>query len=196
MTELCFATNNANKLREIQQMLGDEFILKGLKDIGCLEELAEDQDTLEGNSLQKAEFVAKKYGVACFADDTGLEVEALDNAPGVYSARYAGPQRDNQANISLVLENLKGKNSRKAQFRTVISLVEAGKVHQFTGIAKGVIADDLSGEEGFGYDPVFIPEGENRTFAQMSAQEKNAISHRGKAFRKLIEHLKNNHNRS
>lgn len=187
---LCFATNNSNKLSEIQALLGDQFELVSLSDIGCDEELAEDQDTLEGNSLQKAQYVTDQYQVNCFADDTGLEINALSGEPGVYSARYAGPQRSNEDNIALVLRNLAEKPDRSAQFRTVITLIIEGKRHQFEGIAKGHIVDELRGHAGFGYDPIFVPEGFDTTFAEMSKQEKNAISHRGQAVRKLVEFLK------
>lgn len=187
---LCFATNNTHKLQEVRQLLGNAFELVSLSEIGCEEELAEDQRTLEGNSLQKAEYVFNTYGVSCFADDTGLEVDALNGEPGVYSARYAGPQRNSEDNIRLLLKNLASSSNRKAQFRTVITLVRPDGVHQFEGIAKGEIIKDQKGTAGFGYDPVFLPEGHTKTMAEMTSQEKNAISHRGEAFRKLIEFLK------
>ncbi|MDX5444128.1 MAG: non-canonical purine NTP diphosphatase [Hymenobacteraceae bacterium] len=188
--KLCFATNNANKLKEVRQMLEPEYEVVSLQDIGCYDELPETQDTLEGNSKQKAMYVWKHFKVSCFADDTGLEVESLNNEPGVYSARYAGPQRSNHDNITLLLQNLEGQQNRKAQFRTSITLILDGEVHQFDGVVKGHIIEELRGTEGFGYDPVFVPEHETRTFAEMSADEKNRISHRGRAIQKLVDFLK------
>ncbi len=187
--EICFATNNKNKIKEIENLLEGKVKLLGLADIGCDEELPETQKTLEGNSLQKAEYVCQKYGINCFADDTGLEVIALDGAPGVYSARYAGEERDSLKNMRLLLENLQVKENRNAQFRTVISLCMDGKVKQFEGVVKGSIAKEFKGDEGFGYDPIFIPEGYEQTFAEMSLTEKNKISHRGIAVRKLADFL-------
>ena len=187
---LCFATNNRNKIKEIEKLLGQEYPLLGLKDIGCTVELPETQKTLEGNSLQKAEYVYHHYRTDCFADDTGLEVFALDGEPGVYSARYAGPERDSQKNMALLLENLQGKDSRAARFRTVITLIKEGKTHQFEGIVKGKIKENYQGNEGFGYDPIFIPEGYDKTFAEMSMEEKNKISHRGIAIQKLVAFLR------
>ena len=186
---ICFATNNVHKVEEVKMLLPEHFNLVTLDQIGCSEELAEDQTTLEGNSLQKAEYVFKNYGVPCFADDTGLEVFALDGQPGVYSARYAGPASDSQANMKLLLENMAGVKERHAQFRTVITLVTAKKTKQFEGLVKGVILDEQVGEGGFGYDPLFVPKGYSETFSQMSAAEKNAISHRGKAVEKLVDYL-------
>lgn len=191
MRTLVFATNNPNKLAEIQDLLGNQFILKSLKDIACTEEIEETASTLQGNALIKAEHVAKNYQVDCFADDTGLEVEALDGAPGVLSARYAGPDNIAKANMDKLIGNLEGKSTRSAQFRTSICLMIEGKASYFEGIAKGKIAEENAGQDGFGYDPIFIPDGEKRTFSQMSKQEKNAVSHRGKAFEQLINHLKN-----
>jgi len=188
--KLCFATNNPNKLSEIQDLLGDEFELVGLRDVGCEEELAEDQNTLEGNSLQKAQYVFKKFGVSCFADDTGLEVKALGGEPGVYSARYAGAQRSNEDNMALVMEKLQNQSDRSAQFRTVITLIIAGEQIQFEGIAKGKIIEEQRGTKGFGYDPIFMPSGYDQTFAEMTREEKNTISHRGLAVQKLIQYLK------
>lgn len=188
--KLCFATNNKHKLQEIQQLLGSRFTLVSLADIGCNEELPENQATLEGNSLEKAQYIWDHYQVNCFADDTGLEVEALNGAPGVYSARYAGTQRDNQANMALLLQNLQGKNSRNAQFRTSITLILDGQMHQFEGKVKGHIGLQQKGNQGFGYDPLFIPEGSAKTFAEMDMAEKNSISHRGRAIAKLIDFLK------
>lgn len=186
--EICFATNNEHKLREIRELLPD-FSILSLKDIGHNGDLPEEQHTLEGNSHQKAEYIAKKYGISCFSDDTGLEVFALDGAPGVYSARYAGEPADSEANMKLLLENMKGIPDRSAQFKTVITLIHEGHVHQFEGIVKGKILEQRQGNEGFGYDPIFVPKGHERTFAEMSSQEKNAISHRGKAIEKLVSYL-------
>lgn len=188
--KLCFATNNQNKLSEIQDLLGHQFELVGLKDIGCVEELAEDQETLEGNSLQKAQYVHDQYGVNCFADDTGLEVSALNGEPGVYSARYAGDQRNNADNMALVMNKLEAKANRRARFRTVITFIIESQQQQFVGVIEGEITKEQRGSEGFGYDPIFIPEGFDKTFAEMSQSEKNEISHRGQAVRKLVEYLK------
>ena len=190
MKQLCFATNNRHKLAEVSQMLEGKYELLTLQDIGCHEELAEDQDTLEGNSLQKAAYVWDNYHVSCFADDTGLEVEALNGAPGVYSARYAGPQRSDADNIEKLLQSLQGQENRRARFRTSITLILDGQQHQFEGIVTGSIATAWKGDKGFGYDPIFIPDGHDRTFAQMSAEEKNAISHRGRATQELVRFLK------
>lgn len=191
MTEICFATNNKNKIAEVSQMLEGRYKLLSLEDIGCHVELPEDQDTLEGNSRQKAMYVWENYQVNCFADDTGLEVAALDGAPGVYSARYAGPQRDNTANIQHLLQNLESKVNRAAQFRTCITLILSGQEHQFEGIVTGHITEEWKGNKGFGYDPVFVPAGHTKTFAEMDASEKNVISHRGIATQRLIRFLKN-----
>jgi len=190
MTEICFATNNKNKIAEVSQMLEGKYKLLSLEEIGCLVELPEEQETLEGNSRQKARYVWDNYNVNCFADDTGLEVKALNGAPGVYSARYAGPQRDNNDNIKHLLQNLEGRQDRSAQFRTYITLYLNGQEHQFEGIVTGHITEAWKGDKGFGYDPVFIPDGYSKTFAEMSSEEKNAISHRGKAMQKLIAFLK------
>lgn len=191
--KICFATNNQHKLEELRQLLGNSIELVGLSDIGCNEELAEDQDTLEGNSLQKAQYVFDHYHVNCFADDTGLEVESLNGEPGVYSARYAGPQRNNNDNINLLLTKLKQEKNRSAQFRTIITLIIEGNVHTFEGIVKGEITLSASGQKGFGYDPVFKPDGYETTFAEMTMEEKNKISHRGRATQKLVHFLKANH---
>lgn len=190
MTSICFATNNPNKLAEIRQMVPATVEIKSLKDIGCEEELPETQETLEGNALQKANYVLEHYGVPCFADDTGLEVAALNGEPGVYSARYAGPQRSNADNISLLLSKLADKKDRSARFRTVIALVGLDKEYLFDGIVEGIIGEELKGEGGFGYDPVFYPEGCEITFAEMPAADKNAISHRGRAMAKLLDFLR------
>ncbi|MDF9800204.1 XTP/dITP diphosphohydrolase [Catalinimonas alkaloidigena] len=188
--KICFATNNANKLKEIRQLLGSHFEVQSLKDIGCEQELPENQDTLEGNSAEKARFVYDDYGIDCFADDTGLEVKALNGEPGVYSARYAGPQRSSEDNMQRLLEALKDKDDRTAQFRTVITLILSGEQHQFEGIVSGRISEGKSGSEGFGYDPIFVPDGYTQSFAEMDMATKNKISHRGLATKKLVAFLK------
>ncbi|MHA6246700.1 non-canonical purine NTP diphosphatase [Pontibacter sp. CAU 1760] len=190
MKQLCFATNNKHKVAEVGQMLEGKYELLTLQDIGCHEELAEDQDTLEGNSHQKAAYVWQQYKVSCFADDTGLEVEALGGAPGVYSARYAGPQRSDSDNIQHLLQNLAPHANRKARFRTSITLILEGEEHQFEGIVEGTINTAWKGDKGFGYDPIFTPDGYDRTFAEMTSEEKNAISHRGRAVRQLVDFLR------
>ncbi len=189
MKKIVFATNNEHKLHEIKQMLGDHFDLVCLKDIGCNEDIPENCDTLEGNASQKSHYVFQKYDLNCFADDTGLEVEALNNAPGVYSARYAGPQRDSSDNVKKLLSELDKIKNRKARFRTVISLLINGQEILFEGIVNGLILTKARGEKGFGYDPVFQPDGYTVSFAEMDLGEKNKISHRGQAFRKLIDYL-------
>ncbi len=190
--EICFATNNQHKLAEVRQLLGDSFKVLGLSEIGCTEELQEEQDSLEGNSLQKANFVFERFGIDCFADDTGLEVEALNGAPGVCSARYAGEQRNSEDNINLLLQKLRGHSNRKAQFRTVITLKLNEATYQFEGVAKGKILEGRRGTHGFGYDPIFLPEGSDHSMAELSGEEKNAISHRGEAIRKLVKFLRSN----
>jgi len=187
--KLVFATNNPNKLKELQALVGDKYQLLGLKDIGCFEEIPEEHPTLEGNARQKAFYVYEKYGYSCFADDTGLEVEALNGEPGVYSARYAGEEKDASANMNKLLHEMAKIKNRKARFRTVISLVINGKEEQFEGIAKGEITREKCGDSGFGYDPVFMPDGFSNTFAEMELQDKNKISHRGRAVQKLVRHL-------
>ena len=188
---LCFASNNAHKLDEIRPLLPPGLALLSLADIGCREELPETQDTLAGNARQKAEYVRQHYGVACFADDTGLEVEALGGAPGVYSARYAGPQRNAADNGAKLLRALAGQPNRAAQFRTVVALAAAdGPGREFAGAVAGRIAEVPRGTGGFGYDPVFVPtEGDGRTFAEMSGAEKNQISHRARAVAGLLAFL-------
>ena len=188
-TELCFATNNAHKLEEIQAILGNSFELIGLKETGCKEELPETGNTLEANSLQKAQYLYDHYQVNCFADDSGLEVQALGGEPGVDSAHYAGPQRSHADNVNLLLKNLANKTNRSAQFRTVITLIQNGEITQFEGSIKGQIIGELRGTQGFGYDPIFVPDGHTATFAEMSLAEKGKISHRTKAFEKLVEFL-------
>lgn len=187
---LCFATNNQHKIQEVRAHLGLDFQLVGLVEIGCNEELPEEQPSLEGNSFQKAEYVYKKFGVTCFADDTGLEVEGLHGAPGVYSARYAGEQRSAQDNMRLLLQNLAMSQNRKARFRTVITLITPELTKQFEGIVSGQIIHEHRGSGGFGYDPIFLPDGYDKTLAEMNMKEKNAISHRARAVNKLVGFLK------
>lgn len=191
MRKLIFATNNAHKLGEVQALLGDAFELVTLRQCGITEDIPETADTLEGNALQKARYVYEKTGLDCFADDTGLEVDALGGAPGVHSARYATDGHDFAANNRLLLKNLEGTTDRTARFRTVIALIIDGVEYTFEGRVEGTIATAESGSEGFGYDPLFVPSGEIITFAQMSAEAKNAISHRGRAVAKLVNFLKN-----
>ena len=187
--KIVFATNNTNKLKEIQALMPAGIEILSLEDIGCTEDIPETGDTLEANAFQKAHYLKEHYGYDCFADDTGLEVEALNRAPGVYSALYAGPQRSAEDNMAKILDELKGKENRKAQFRTAIALILNGEEHLFEGKVEGLIIETKQGEEGFGYDPIFVPENETRSFAQMSMKEKGAISHRGRAVRKLVDHL-------
>jgi XTP/dITP diphosphohydrolase len=192
------ATNNAHKLEEVRQILGNDFLVRGLAEIGCHEDIPETADTLEGNALQKARYVHDHYGVDCFADDTGLEVTALEGAPGVFTARFGamngyGESHDADANIQCLLDKLEEAEDRSARFRTVVALVQNGEEHLFEGIVEGEILMQKVGEGGFGYDPVFAPlEGNGLAFAQMSAEDKNAISHRGRAITKLVEFLKSN----
>lgn len=186
---IVFATNNAHKLGELRGIAGEEWNVVSLAEIGCHDDIPETADTLEGNALIKARWVKERYGYDCFADDTGLMVDALDGAPGVYSARYAGPGHDSVANMKLLLERMADKENRNAHFSTVIALVMGGEEHIFEGRVDGTIAREPSGCGGFGYDPVFVPENSGRTFSEMSAEEKNAISHRGRATRKLMEFL-------
>ena len=190
MTEIIFATNNAHKLSEVQALLGDKFHLVTLRDCGITEDIPETADTLEGNASQKSHYLHDRVGKNCFADDTGLEVEALGGEPGVRSARYATDGHDFEANNRLLLKNLEGVANRKARFRTVISLILDGEEHLFEGVVEGRITESAAGCGGFGYDPLFIPDGYDCTFAEMSAEEKNAISHRGRAVQKLVEFLK------
>lgn len=186
---IVFATNNAHKISEICRIVGDRYCIKSLADIGCHDDIPETADTLRGNAEQKARYVKEHYGYDCFADDTGLMVDVLDGAPGVYSARYAGPGHDSQANMELLLRNMEGKSDRNAHFSTVIALVEGDELRFFEGSVYGTILEAPQGEEGFGYDPIFMPVGETRSFAQMSGDEKNAISHRGRATAKLMQYL-------
>ena len=187
--KIVFATNNPNKIVEIKDLLPEEIQILSLKDINCNEQLPETQNTLEGNATQKAEFVFTNYGYNCFADDTGLEIEALNNGPGVYSARYAGDDCSPNDNMQKVLQKLEGENNREAKFRTVIALIMNGKTLLFEGECKGEITKEKAGEKGFGYDPIFLAKGFDKTFAQMSKQEKGTISHRGIATSKLVEFL-------
>lgn len=189
--KLVFATNNAHKLEEISSILGDKVELLSLKDIRCTTDIPETADTLEGNAMLKAEYIHKHYGLDCFADDTGLEVEALNGAPGVYSARYGGGEGHNsEANMQKLLQNMQGVDNRKAQFRTAICLILDGKKHLFEGIVKGEIIKEKRGNAGFGYDPIFMPEGYDKTFAEMGNETKNKISHRALAVEKLCRFLK------
>jgi XTP/dITP diphosphohydrolase len=190
--KLVFATHNKNKLQELKMLLPKSFELVSLIDINCIEEIKETENTLHGNALLKAKYVNEKYKLNCFADDSGLEVEALNGAPGVYSARYAGPEQSAEKNIQKLLKELEGKPDRKACFKTVISLVLNGKEYFFEGEIKGEITNEKLGKEGFGYDPIFRPEGNTKTFAQMNAFEKNKISHRALAVNKLVDFLKQN----
>ncbi|MEZ4796264.1 MAG: non-canonical purine NTP diphosphatase [Flavobacteriaceae bacterium] len=189
--QLVFATNNLNKLKEVQALIPSQIKLLSLNDIGCLEDIPETQHTIEGNAVQKAEYIKTQYGYDCFADDTGLEVDALNGEPGVYSARYAGAQRNADNNMNLLLKNISQKDNRKAQFKTVIALHLNGKLHTFTGICKGKITLQKSGKKGFGYDPIFKPNGYEQTFAEMDLELKNKIGHRGKAINQLVSFLNN-----
>lgn len=187
--KLVFATNNSHKLQEVSKIIGDNLELVNLHDINCHEDIPETADTLEGNALLKARYIKEHYSFDCFADDTGLEVEALNNAPGVYSARYAGPGHDAQANMRKLLHEMEGKENRKARFRTVIALILDGKEYLFDGIINGVITAEKKGESGFGYDPIFMPDGYTQTFAELGDDIKNTISHRALAVHKLAEFL-------
>jgi len=187
--KLVFATNNPNKLKEVQEMLSDHIQLLSLKDIGCFEDIPETAETLEGNAKIKADHVTKNYGYDCFADDTGLEINSLNGEPGVYSARYGGEEKNAEKNMSKLLKNLEDKSDRSAQFRTIVTLNLQGKSYDFEGICKGTIIHKRKGDGGFGYDPIFQPEGYQETFAEMNSEEKNKISHRGLAIQKLVEFL-------
>lgn len=187
--KLVFATNNQNKLNEVQKLIPNHIQLLSLKDIDCFEDIPETQETIKGNAIQKAEYIKQKYGYDCFADDTGLEVDALNGAPGVYSARYAGEQKDANDNMQKLLNELQNQTNRKAQFKTVIALNLNNVLHCFTGICKGEITSVKKGDSGFGYDPIFKPNDYNLTFAEMDLELKNKISHRGKAVDKLVNFL-------
>ena len=190
--KLVFASNNKNKIQEIQALVPNTIQIVSLEEIGCFEDIPETADTIEGNAILKANYVTEKYGYDCFADDTGLEVEALNGAPGVYSARYAGERKDANDNMHKLLFELKDKTNRKANFKTVIALNLNGKQNLFTGIINGKIIDEKIGTNGFGYDPVFVAEGYEKTFAELTMEEKSTISHRGIAVKQLIEELKKN----
>lgn len=189
--QLVFATNNLNKLKEVQLALPDNIKLLSLSDIGCFEDIPETQETIEGNAIQKVEYIKTRYGYDCFADDTGLEVETLNGAPGVYSARYAGEQRNSEDNMNKLLNDLENSYDRSAQFKTVIALRLNDRLEVFEGICKGEIIKEKQGDSGFGYDPIFKPLGYDQTFAEMDLTLKNKISHRGKAIIKLVEYLQN-----
>lgn len=193
--EIIFATGNSHKAVEAQKALGDSYTLIMPKELGLTEEIPENGDTLQANAIEKAEYLWKKFGKNCFADDTGLEVDALGGAPGVYSARYAGPEKGSEANMTKLLAELEaaeqreGNISRSARFSTVVALILDGELHLFNGVLEGEIARERSGSEGFGYDPVFVPQGYSKTLAEISLEEKNSISHRGKAIRALAHYL-------
>jgi len=189
--KIVFASNNSHKITEIQSMLPNNIELLSLENIGCFEDIAETSDTIEGNAILKADYVKQNYGYDCFADDSGLEITTLNGEPGVYSARYAGPQRNSEDNMNKVLEQLKNHSDRSAQFKTVIALNLNGQQHLFTGIIKGEITLEKSGNQGFGYDPIFRPDGYQKTFAEFTLEEKAKISHRGLAVKQLIDFLNN-----
>lgn len=186
---ICFATNNLHKLEEARQVIPEEFTIHSLSEIGCREDLPETQKTIEGNAIQKALFVKEKFGVDCFSDDTGLEVEALNGAPGVDTAHYAGPDRNSDQNMALLLKNLEGKSNRNASFKTIIACVWQGELYQFEGRVSGTIALQPKGKLGFGYDPLFIPDGHEKTFAELGPEVKNRLSHRALALRQLVDFL-------
>jgi XTP/dITP diphosphohydrolase len=188
--QLVFASNNKNKIKEILLLVPSDIQILSLEDIGCIEEIPETADTIEGNAILKANYISENYGYNCFADDTGLEVEALDGEPGVYSARYAGEQRDANDNMDKLLANLEGKSNRNAQFKTVIALNLDGKQNLFTGVINGKIIEEKIGTNGFGYDPIFIADGYSKTFAELTLEEKSVISHRGLAVKQLVDFLK------
>jgi len=185
--KLVFASNNLNKIKEIQQLVPSSIQIVSLQDIGCIEDIPETADTIEGNAILKANYVTEKYGLNCFADDSGLEVDALNGAPGVYSARYAGEPKNDDNNMNKLLSNLKDKANKKANFKTVICLNINGEQHLFTGIINGKIIDEKVGNNGFGYDPIFVAEGYSKTFAELSMNEKTNISHRGLAVKQLVD---------
>ncbi|WGK93665.1 MULTISPECIES: non-canonical purine NTP diphosphatase [Flavobacterium] len=188
--QLVFASNNKNKIKEIQLLVPASIQILSLEDIGCTEDIAETADTIEGNAILKANYVTEKYGYDCFADDSGLEVDALNGEPGVFSARYAGEPKNDENNIAKLLTNLKDVKNKKANFKTVICLNSKGKQHLFTGIINGQIIEERIGTNGFGYDPIFVADGYEKTFAELSLEEKSNISHRGIAVKKLIDFLK------
>lgn len=186
---LVFATHNAGKLQEVKELLEPKYEVIGLSELGDLEDIPENEPTLEGNALVKAKTIWEKYGLSCFSDDTGLEIEALKGAPGVYSARYGGPEKDPEQNMDRILSELEGQQNRSAQFRTAVALILDGEEYLFEGVVKGAIRTERSGEKGFGYDPIFQPDGYSITFAEMDSAEKGKISHRGRAMAKLVEFL-------
>lgn len=188
---LIFATANKNKLKEATTLLKSDIIIKSLTDVGFDEDIPETENTLEGNASLKAKFIAQKFNCNCFADDTGLEIVALNGEPGVFSARYAGEEKNSEDNMQKVLEKLQGIANREAQFRTIITLILDGKEYVFEGIVKGVITNEKRGTDGFGYDPIFIPDGYDKTFAEMTLEEKNELSHRAIALNKMAEFLNN-----
>lgn len=194
MKKLIFATNNKNKLREVSEMLHESYELSTPVDFGITEDIPETCNTIEGNASQKSHYIYERVNVNCFADDTGLEVDALNGEPGVYSARYAGEEKSSDSNMDLLLKNLDGTANRKARFRTVISIILSGEEHLFEGVVEGRITNEKSGCKGFGYDPIFIPDGYDITFAEMDSVTKNKISHRGRAVQQLIKFLNNNNN--
>jgi XTP/dITP diphosphohydrolase len=189
MKKLIFATNNQHKLEEVSHLIKDNYKIQSLKDINCFEEIPETSDTIKGNASQKSHYIYDKFGIDCFADDTGLEIEALDGRPGVYSARYAGEEHNFEKNMNKVLAEMNGITNRKARFKTVISLILNGEEKKFEGIINGVILTEKRGQEGFGYDPVFQPDGFDKSFAEMDLEEKNKISHRAIAVRNLVNYL-------
>ena len=189
MIKILFATNNKNKIKEVQKLLSNNIELIGLKDIGCEDDIPETQHTIKGNSIQKVNYINSKYNLDCFADDTGLEISALNGDPGVLSARYAGSERNSKKNIEKVLKNLNNIKNRNARFKTVIALSYKGEILTFEGVCEGVISDEIQGDGGFGYDPIFKPKGINKTFAELSFDEKNKISHRAIAIKKLIDYF-------
>ncbi len=188
--ELVFASNNAHKIAEVQRIVGDSFKLLSLNDIACHDDIPENQPTIEGNASEKSWYVYNKFNINCFADDTGLEIDALNGEPGVHSARYSGELRDYQQNVLKVLKNMEGVKNRTARFKTIISLILNGIEYQFDGIVNGVITEDIRQKHGFGYDPIFIPDGYELTYSQMDPELKDAISHRGLSVNKLAEFLK------
>jgi XTP/dITP diphosphohydrolase len=189
MIKIVFATNNKNKIKEVQKLLPTNIELIGLKDIGCEDDIPETQHTIKGNSIQKVNYINSKYNLDCFADDTGLEISALNGDPGVLSARYAGSERNSKKNIEKVLKNLNNIKNRNARFKTVIALSYKGEILTFEGVCEGVISDEIQGDGGFGYDPIFKPKVINKTFAELSFDEKNKISHRAIAIKKFIDYF-------
>ena len=190
MKKIVFATNNQHKLHEVKAVLGNEIEIISLEQLNCHEDIPETGNTLEANALIKAKYINDKFGLDCMADDTGLEVDALGGEPGVYSARYAGEEQNSKRNLEKLLYNLKDSNNRIAHFRTVIALIDSNKIHYFEGAIKGEIIREARGKTGFGYDPVFVPSGYNKTFAELGSEEKNKISHRALAVNKLVEYLR------